>query len=258
MFADESGATVFMGPFCLNHAVVLEDIVRWTIENRAGNPGIAADNVAQARLPHRPDGLVGTIELLGPKSQARQGPNDIYEITFFGGAGYGDPLDRPPSWCGRTCARGPSHGKRPTGYTASWSTREPGEIDIAATRIRKSEIRRERLGGAEHPNEVPALWSRDPAEDRTALSEYVKVEADRIACRKCGYDICSSAECYKLHLVTRESPVTALSPLNRDPSHYVDDEIVCRAFYCPGCATQNEFEITDASLPPIWDCQLDP
>jgi hypothetical protein len=141
---------------------------------------------------------MGTIELLGPKSQARQGPNDIYEITFFGVARYGDPLDRQPELARKDVREGAISREAAHEIYGAVLHAESGEIDIAATRIRKSEVRRARLGGAEPPNEVPALWSRDPAEDRTALSEYMKVEADRIACRKYGYDICSSAECYKV------------------------------------------------------------
>ena len=110
MFADESGATVFMGPFCLNHAVVLEDIVRWTIENRAGNPGIAADNVAQARLPHRPDGLVGTIELLGPSPRPGR---DRTTYTRSPSSGVPDMATR--STGRRAGAEGRARGGRLTG-----------------------------------------------------------------------------------------------------------------------------------------------
>ena len=34
------------------------------------------------------------LEVLPPKSQTTQNVEDIYSITFFGGGGYGDPLDR--------------------------------------------------------------------------------------------------------------------------------------------------------------------
>ena len=38
MIADESGAGVYMGPYVLNHAVVLEDIISWTLIHRVENP----------------------------------------------------------------------------------------------------------------------------------------------------------------------------------------------------------------------------
>ena len=94
-------------------------------------------------------------------------------------------------------------------------------------------------------------------DEEAAISEYLRCEGDRVACRKCGRDIGPRNENHKLYLVSLVRPVTELSPYNRDPSHYVDVEIVCRSFHCPGCATQIEVEITDTTLPPVWDCQLD-
>ena len=45
MIADENGAGVCMGPYVLNHAVVLEDIIAWTLIHRADNPGICAHDM---------------------------------------------------------------------------------------------------------------------------------------------------------------------------------------------------------------------
>ena len=45
MIADEGGAGVYMGPYVLNHAVVLEDIIAWTLAHRAENPGIAGNDM---------------------------------------------------------------------------------------------------------------------------------------------------------------------------------------------------------------------
>ena len=213
--------------------------------------------LAGGRLPARLEELSGEVELLGPKSETRQGPDDVYEITFYGGAGYGDPIDRPGEAVMADVRRGAvSPGAARAIYGVVLDP-ETGALDPVATAMRKAEMRRERLGGAAPRNPAPETWEREVSESGIAIGEYVAVRDGRFVCVKCAHPICVAAESYKRHLAIRELPITELSPLNRDPSEYVDDDIVCRAFYCPGCATQVEVEISDRSLPPIRDCELD-
>ncbi len=212
----------------------------------------------EGRLPTRLEDLSGEVELLGPKSETVQGLEDVYEITFYGGAGYGDPIDRPAETVLadiRKDAVSPEAARAIYGVVLDLQS---GEVDSAATAARKDQIRKERLGGTAPPNAVPGIWNQDRNESGTAISEYVSIRCGRTVCAKCGHDICAADENYKQHLAVREFPITDLSGLNRDPSEYVDDEIVCRGFYCPGCATQNELEVADRAQPPIWDCALDP
>jgi N-methylhydantoinase B len=209
------------------------------------------------RLPTRLDDLSGQIDLLGPKSETSQGLEDVYEITFYGGAGYGDPLDRPADKVLTDICEGAVSREAALAVYGVVLKSDSNEIDTDATAARKDAIRRQRLGGISPPNPVSAAWLQDGGESGTAISEYVAIREGRTVCTKCGHDICHGDENYKLHLAVREFSITELSPLNRDPSEYVDDDIVCRAFYCPGCATQNELEVTDRTQPPIWDCKLD-
>src|SRR5262249_53577367 len=40
--------------------------------------------------------LKGELEYLPPKFETQEMPNDVFEHTWSGGGGYGDPLDRDP------------------------------------------------------------------------------------------------------------------------------------------------------------------
>ena len=56
--------------------------------------------------------------------------------------------------------------------------------------------------------------------------------------RPCG-------ENYKLHVLIREGPVQSAGPWV-DPMHIGGDRFVCREFFCPGCVTLLDVEITRA------------
>ena len=48
------------------------------------------------------------------------------------------------------------------------------------------------------------------------------------------------------------------NPLIVDPALFIDDEVVFRQFFCPGCATLLENEVILASSPVVWDKHVAP
>ena len=90
----------------------------------------------------------------------------------------------------------------------------------------------------------------------TRLDIHLAVEDGRVVCNKCGEEICTADENYKLYVLCDRKPLTEAGPLVNDPAEYVDDEMEFRQFYCPGCATLLENEIIEADLEPIHDKQL--
>jgi N-methylhydantoinase B len=85
---------------------------------------------------------------------------------------------------------------------------------------------------------------------------HLGIEDGRVVCRSCGEDVCGADENYKLHALCETKPLTEAGPLVNDPSDYVDDEMEFRQFYCPGCATLLENEVTKADEPPVHDKQI--
>jgi N-methylhydantoinase B len=83
-------------------------------------------------------------------------------------------------------------------------------------------------------------------------------DADRILCRTCGHVLGSAERNFKEGAVMKERPIQDANPLIVDPALFIDDEVVFRQYFCPGCATLLENEVVLASTPPIWDKQLAP
>jgi N-methylhydantoinase B len=152
-----------------------------------------------------------------------------------GGGGFGDPLDRDPAAVesdvrdGLVSAAG---ALRDYGVVVSALD---GGIDGAATTEQRASIRRTRLGGA---TASPA--SGEPIGRRlsVALSLVGSGEDTRVACSRCGGDICAAGANLYEHLVLEERPVTTAAPLGL--RYEGSDRFVMRHFYCPSCAAQLE------------------
>ena len=210
------------------------------------------EEIAEGRIPQRLDALTGALDVLQPKSQTTQDQNDVYAITFFGGGGYGDPLDREPDRVAVDVQQGlVSAGEAARLYGVAT---KDGVVDEAATAHRRLAMRAERLGRAvEGP--LAAIPDDDPASS-IRINDYLRAEGGRIRCRRCGHDHCADDQNYKLSLLCKPIAVTALSPVNRDPAEYVDEPIEFRQFICPGCGSLVETEVALAKEPPVWDVQL--
>lgn len=208
--------------------------------------------IAQGMLPQELGGLSGKLDILPPKSQTEQGPDDIYAITFFGGGGYGDPIERVPESVLDDVTEGfvsEQEAARLYGVVLDGDT-----VDPAATERRRAAMRVERLGGAE-----PAARSPEFAglpEGGIRISEYTVVANGRTFCRCCGHDHGRMQDNYKLSLIVRAIPIQQMSPTMPDPTDFIDEPVEFRAFICPGCGTQVETEVAIASERPIWDVQL--
>ncbi len=81
-------------------------------------------------------------------------------------------------------------------------------------------------------------------------------EAGMIVCRRCGRTLCSARQNFKDGAVVKERPIEDANPLIVDPRIFIDDEVVFRQYFCPGCATLLETEVILATSPPVWDKQL--
>ena len=90
------------------------------------------------------------------------------------------------------------------------------------------------------------------------IGEYLDVvgEGDkrRFKCNRCGQDLGPMSENYKLKLKSRERPMDVLGKYYPGTEH---SRFVFREYFCPGCATQMEVEVTKPGDPPMWDIKLD-
>lgn len=92
------------------------------------------------------------------------------------------------------------------------------------------------------------------------FGEYLQVMVEggdrRFRCGRCEHDLGPVSDNYKLHTLMREGSLEEAGPLVGDPKRFIDDEMVFRQYFCPGCVTLLENEINRASEPPLWDIEL--
>jgi acetone carboxylase gamma subunit len=88
------------------------------------------------------------------------------------------------------------------------------------------------------------------------LDEYLVVEDDAIACRKCGHVFCGKDENYKLHAAEIERNFRDIGLLRRPQDELMDARVVFRQYFCPGCYTNIENDTILIEAEPIHDKQL--
>jgi N-methylhydantoinase B len=88
------------------------------------------------------------------------------------------------------------------------------------------------------------------------LDEYLVVEDEQIACRKCGHVFCDKSENYKLHAAEIEREFEDVGLLRRAQSDLMDARVVFRQYFCPGCYTNIENDTILADAPPVHDKRL--
>jgi N-methylhydantoinase B len=218
----------------------------------------------QRTVPQAIESLASTKDILlrGKSNGTVLLPGDVVEATFSGGGGYGDPLDREPERVARDVT---------VGYVSSGVAEQvycvivgpDGTVNETATRVRREAVRNERkrwklaselTHGVAQPFFTPAT-----GEPPRAIHEYVvaRDEAGRrvLACARCAHVLSDYSGNYKLGLLVDIGAVT-LIPMVRDPSVFLDEEILFRRFCCPGCQTLMATEIVRADEPVLSEMRF--
>lgn len=218
-----------------------------------GNPGLtrlktgtdARAQFASGTLPGGLDELAGAESPCYGKGDALLLDDDsVLEWNWGGSAGYGDPLAREPERVGADVARGsvtPGEARHQYGVEVA----PDGTVDAAATEQRRLEARRERLAAAGAHGEPKAVGSFQLPEKGIAIGEdiYIDRDAGVYQCAHCGNELGSLAGHAKEKMAMHQHPIADIGSHFHEPGTYVDDEIVWREFFCPGCATRLASEI---------------
>lgn len=98
------------------------------------------------------------------------------------------------------------------------------------------------------------------AQIELAIGEHLEVVSKdgerRFRCSRCEHDLGGVRENYKLSTRVREVAVEEVNPLAVPPSRFIDDPMVLRQYFCPGCMRLLDNEINRAGQPPLWDIEL--
>ena len=175
--------------------------------------------------------------------------NDILFERPAGSGGYGDPLDRDPDLVLNDVLQGlVTMGPARDIYGVVIDL-DNERIDVEATRGRRLELRKGRLGGREL--EVDVSKGADIPPSGRRISEYLQLagsgEESFVQCTWCGRKICPANVRWKDNVVTRKVPTSDAGPARESSLFFL------REFFCPNCATQLDAEVIYNDDPPIYD-----
>jgi N-methylhydantoinase B len=92
------------------------------------------------------------------------------------------------------------------------------------------------------------------------VSESLQLVGDDAAreyrCLRCEASLGAAAENYKLTALIEEAELGEANPYIGDPARYVDEAMVFRRFYCPGCGVLLDTEVARASDAPLHDIEI--
>src|SRR3954462_11399184 len=95
------------------------------------------------------------------------------------------------------------------------------------------------------------------------ITEYLGIDivTERWMCHRCGHDLGSAHECYKIGCLCRaRDPREIHFPLGPDTEFNFSFDpkwMQVIEYYCPGCATLVEAEYLPPGHPLTWDIQVD-
>lgn len=102
----------------------------------------AREMIASGRLPTALDQLDGRLERLPGKHETQEGPTDVFEHTWSGGGGFGDPIDRDPE---RVYDDVVNDAVSVEAARDIYGVVADGRLDLDATEELRDQIRAERL-----------------------------------------------------------------------------------------------------------------
>jgi N-methylhydantoinase B len=75
-------------------------------------------------------------------------------------------------------------------------------------------------------------------------------------CLRCQHSLGPAAANYKLTALVEEAGLAEANPHIGDPFRYVDEAMVFRRYYCPGCGVLLDSEVARAQDAPLHDVEI--
>jgi len=90
------------------------------------------------------------------------------------------------------------------------------------------------------------------------VGAHISLDGSEAACAECGEGIGPIDGNLKEGLVVAERSVEEAGPYYLDPEEFLDDELIYREFYCPGCGTRLFARAAQPDDDPLSEVELDP
>lgn len=211
----------------------------------------------RGRIPPDLGELRGERIDLGPKpGKVRLTRGDVFEYTWQGGGGYGDPLDRDPREVAKDVKAGLVSGEvgRKV-YGVALDSRMDG-VREAATRTLRERMRRRRLTRPVSGGRAKTKVVRNPFGDRQvgSLGEFIQIVQE-------GRNLFSVCQCGAVLSDARSNwkdgaRRVRLSPKEVGPLIFIHEDLEVHAYYCPGCGRQHAVEVAEKGSPPVFEIEL--
>ncbi|MFB8370999.1 hydantoinase B/oxoprolinase family protein [Pseudarthrobacter sp. NPDC055928] len=205
---------------------------------------------AAGRIPQEVTDLGGVQDVIGAEVETSIGLDDAVFVHWQSGGGYGDPILRKAKAVAddvteARVSKQAAHDLYGVVFT------NDGEVDDTATHLRRETIRRDRLARAEVAGETRPL---DPAAlipgGDGSLDINVTMSGSSVACRHCGETLGAAGADYLARLPRDEAAPAAAGPhIWADSATYIDELVVFRQIFCPGCATALLSQVVPADHP---------
>ena len=208
---------------------------------------------SRGELPSTSEEFEGEVIDLGAKpGEFTLNSGDIFEYTWQGGGGYGDPLDRNPEQVRQDVYSGavsPECSEAIYGVVLKGS---PLQVDSARTATLRQGIRKKRLEMAAHPSYQSRLVD---GHRLLPMGEYLEMVAidNRLAVRcKCGCDLGDTEKNWKEQTAALRVEAKAAGPRRR-----LHEDLEMVAFLCPRCGTFLSVDVKKKDEPILFDAELE-
>jgi N-methylhydantoinase B len=187
-------------------------------------------------IPSSLEEVGGSIENAQCLSHGALAPGEVAFLHCQGGGGYGDPLRREPALVAADVASGRVSMRAARSLYAVACSAD-GRADLEMSGQLRSQALDARRAGSRMPGgriETYRAGESLPMDDNIAIGSSPD---ERITCRHCAR-VLAGADA-TLELALRDSPSRDAGPsVVVDPAFLVDDPIVFREYFCPGCFTR--------------------
>lgn len=209
--------------------------------------------MASGQMPDTLADLSGKFEYVPLRSPPFiQTVNDPLSLVWCGGGGFGDPLARDPLSVGKDVEdQSISQQVAESLYGAIFDT--AGAIDVEKTNENRAKIKKARVPDKDRV-------SRDGHKVIDLTSTVMLRRDDHgtfTACSHCEHPLNDGAANFKLGAFQAEFAIDQVIPLQIAPKVYVDNKVVMRDYYCPGCGETLDRELVVDDDPPFHDVNVD-
>jgi N-methylhydantoinase B len=191
----------------------------------------------------------GNWQVFPPKpGLMRMTDHDVFAVSWQGGGGYGDPLQRDAAAVVEDVASG---AVSPEAAEAIYGVVCRDGLNRDATEARRAAMRRDRVGGC-FATDPERMFEGDPI---MALSDSLFLAQDRRGWHvvtEAGYILCTGSTRWRTGAVARTT-----TELPNEFMIRLHDDLAVTAYYCPASGTLLSVDVHRRDETPVHDVVLD-